>query len=275
MVLARGSRARRAPPSGDFVQEPQISKKRVSAPRAPTLKEMHPLVEAAESLPKQWPAKKHQYPYQAQRVATIDNVTLMNELKRRGLLAPDMKVRPQGFRWSKEEDARLEEGVRAQGIMRKGSPGRASPWHAVAQHVGDRSYYACKKRWEFLHPKWYAVHESEHLNAMESIQLDTLLVETPADEHYGLMALEEFTDTDDGEKMPPSSPARMLATFTAPDVLTHKRISFAFPKQKHEGAWNARRLEEHNLNLHQQRVTSVFLEMRSRRTLDLDPSVLA
>jgi hypothetical protein len=89
------------------------------------------------------------------------------------------------------------------------------------------------------------------------------------------MALEEFTDTDDGEKMPPASPARVLATFTVPDVLTNKRISFAFPKQKHEGAWNARRLEEHNLNLHQQRVTSVFLEMRSRRTLDMDPSVLA
>lgn len=275
MVLDRASRARRAPSKGDFVQETQICKKRVSAPPAPTLQETHPPLEAAKPLPKQWPAKKCQYPNQVKRVATIDNITLMNELKRRGLLAPEMKTRPQNYRWTKEEDKLLEEGVRMQGIMRKAPSGKMSPWHAVAQHVGYRSYYACKKRWEYLHPNWYDAHKPEHLLGVENIQLDMLFAEHPADEHYGLMALEEFTDTEDSEDAPPASPTTVLAAFTVPSTFGDKRIAFTFPEQEHADKWDPRRLEEHNLNLHQQRVTSVWLEMRSKRMPDLETSVLA
>ena len=274
MALARGVRARRSPPSGDFVTEPTICKKRPSAPVAPTLRDMHPLGDAGEPLPKQWPARKRP-PIQAERVSMIDNVTLLNELKRRGLLAPEMQVRPHGFRWSKAEDARLEEAIKVYGIKRYHT-GSTSPWHSVSQHVGQRSLSACKKRWELLHPDWYDIPvDAKPVKPepeVEDFHLDTLLSAHPADEHYGLMALEAFTDTGDSENTPP----RKLASFKVPNVLCNKRISFAFPTLPPRAfKWDESRLREHNISLHQQHVTSVFLELRAKRMIDLDPNELA
>ncbi len=276
MALARGVRARRSPLSGDFVTEPPISKKRLSAP---TLCDMHPLGDAGEPLPKQWPARKR-LPPQAARVAKIDNVTLLNELKRRGLLAPEMQVRPHGFRWTKEEDTRLEEAVKVYNVKPHHTKSIASPWHAVAQHVGQRSLSACKKRWELLHPDWNDIHaDPEPVQpepSVEDFHLDTLLDANPADEHYGLMALEAFTDIEDENNNENTHP-RTLASFSAPSMLCNKRISFAFPAGSRTGVrkWDERLLREHSISLHQQHVTSVYLELRAKRMLDLDPNAIA
>lgn len=289
MAQVRGVRARRSPPSGDFVTEPLVGKKR---PSAPTLCDMHPLGDAGESLPKQWPARKRSPP-QLARVAKIDNVTLLNELKRRGLLAPEMQVRPHGFRWTKAEDARLEEAINVYNVKPCHTKSITSPWHAVAQHVGQRSFSACKKRWELLHPDWNNIRAGSETvpydppvenvpydPPVEDFYLDTLLEGNPADEHYGLLALEAFTDVEDqndDNNSNENTHPRTLASFSVPTMLCSKRISFAFPKGSHTGArkWDKRLLREHSISLHQQQVTSVYLEMRAKRMLDLDPNEIA
>jgi len=263
MVLIREPRVRKVPPSGDFVCDAVVTKRK----KPP-----------ASALPKQWPATKR--PKVIGSVATIDNVTLMNELNRRGLLAPEMQARPLGTRWNREEDARLEEAVATWGTHSDGDV--ASPWHAIAQHVGMRSNSACLKRWKLLHPDALPVLGCESLpkkkdNSLESLQLDMLLATDPAEEHYGLMALEEFTDTDtDGDSTaaspPSSSSSPPLASYRVPGMLTSNPISFAFPKAP-RGTWDKRRLEEHYVLLHQQRVTATWLEMRAKGVPALDPSV--
>lgn len=263
MALVREPRARKVPPSGDFVRDALISKRKKTP---------------ASALPKQWPATKR--PKVTGNVMMIDNVTLMNELNRRGLLAPEVQVRTQGVRWSEEEDARLEEAVSTWGTHCDGDV--ASPWHAIAQHVGLRSNSACLKRWKLLHPHALPVLGSEFLpkrkdNPVESIQLDVLLGTDPAEEHYGLMALEEFTDTDtdgDSTATSPPSPSTPLASYRVSGMLAPNSISFAFPKAP-RGKWDKRRLEEYNVHLHQQRVTATCLEMRAKGMPALDLSVFA
>jgi len=263
MALVREPRARKVPPSGDFVRDALISKRKEPP---------------ASALPKQWPATKRSKV--VDNVTMIDNVTLMNELRRRGLLALEMQARPLCVRWNEEEDARLEDAVATWGTHCAGDV--ASPWHAIAQHVGLRSNSACRKRWELLHPDELPVLGCESLpkrkiDPVESMQLDVLLAVDPADEHYGLMALEEFTDTDtdgDSTATSPPSPSTLLASYQVPGMLSSKSISFSFPKAP-RGTWNKRLLEEHYVGLHQQRVTETFLKMRAEGMPALDPSVFA
>ena len=265
MAYARTQRERRSPPPrGDFVGEPTIRKK--VSPPAPRPK--------GAPLPEQWPAKKRP-PSQAQKVATIDNVTLMNELKRRGLLAPNVDVRPEGFRWSAQEDAMLEEAMHANAHLFM-SRSTKSPWHAVARRMGQRSYSACRKRWCLLHPLWSSAYgcdlvSGEHgpdAGPVENFHLDSLLLANPADEHYGLMALETFTDTgtDSGEDEVVDrrriTTNKTLASYTIRGMHANKHISFAFPKRR-PGKWDVQLEAEHSLNMHQQGVTRMYLEMRS------------
>ena len=262
MVLVREPRARKVPPSGDFVRDALVTKRK----KPP-----------ASALPKQWPATKR--PKVTTHVATIDNVTLMNELNRRGLLAPEMQVRPQGVRWNEEEDARLEEAVATWGTHGGGDV--ASPWHAIAQHVGMRSHSACLKRWKLLHPDALPVLSIASLPKRKEkpveIQLDMLLAPDPAEEHYGLMAFEEFIDTDtdgDSTASPPPSSSPPLASYRVSGMLASNSISFAFPKAP-RGTWDKRRLEEYYVGQRQQRVTATCLEMRAKGMPALDLSVFA
>jgi len=309
MALSRDRRERRSPPPrGDFVTEQVIRKKRkvkLEALCTDSLEDMLPLANDAECeaavqaevaavveeevahtepLPKQWPAKKKKskppYPSQSTRVATIDNVTLMNELKRRGLLAPNTLVRPKGFHWSTEEDKRLEEAVSAHGLAFV--DGTKSPWHLIAQSVGQRSYSACRKRWDLLHPSWSPPSDKDvpppskqkpRRNVYEKINLDTLFRSDPADDHYGLMALEKFTDTGDTGAVGDEETGAPVRTGTT-KTLAHfyisghhnnnSHISFSFPPARVR-RWNERLLVEHKISLHQQRVTSIHLEMRARK----------
>ena len=275
MAFARAQRERRSPPPrGDFVVEPAIRKK-VVAPA--------PLSKGAP-LPEQWPAKKRS---QAQKVATIDNVTLMNELKRRGLLAPEVDVRREGFRWSAQEDAMLEEAVNANLALFIDNTTK-SPWHVIAQRMGQRSYSACRKRWFLLHPLWSSTYGCDLdmgerggvSGTVESFQLDSLLLANPADEHYGLMALETFTDTGtgSGEDEPVdrrrTTTDKVLASYSISGMHGNKHISFAFPKL-HPGKWDVQLEAEHALSLHQQRVTSVFLAMRAGQKAKLAPTAFS
>mgnify|MGYP001986293812 CR=1 FL=1 len=241
-------------------------------------------VACTEPLPKQWPVKKKSkppYPSQSTRVATIDNVTLMNELKRRGLLDPNTLVRPKGFHWSTEEDRRLEEAVSTHGLAFL--DGTKSPWHIIAQSVGQRSYSACRKRWDLLHPLWTPTSDREvpppskqkqkqkaRRNVFEKINLDALFRTDPADDHYGLMALEAFTDTGDAGDAQTVAPGRTETTKTLAHFYisglhnNNSHISFSFP-QARVRRWDERLLVEHKISMHQQRVTAIHLEMRARK----------
>ena len=271
MAHSRSSRERRSPPPrGDFVVEPVIKKKtRVSAPA--------PVAPSCASknapLPSQWPAKKQkssQRPVGA--VAEIDNETLVKELERRGLLAPEVFERPR--RWSPQEDVLLEDAVKANGPLFLSDT--KSAWHAVAQHMGKRSHLACRKRWAATHPFWSPATDcflnlsalsSDRIDTMEHFHVDTLLQVHPADDHYGLMALETFTDTgceDEAVDRRRITTDKVLAIYSTRDLLHRNgHITFSFPKQRQGGKWNVRLEAEHALSMHQQRVTSVFLDMRT------------
>lgn len=271
MAHSRSSRERRSPPPrGDFVVEPVIRKRtKVSAP-AP----VDPSSASKNApLPSQWPAKKRQ---RSQRpvgaVAEIDNATLVKELERRGLLAPEVFERPR--RWSPQEDVLLEDAVKVNDSLFLSDT--KSAWHAVAQHMGKRSHLACRKRWAATHPFWSPATDcflnlsalsSDRIDTTEHFHVDTLLQAHPADDHYGLMALETFTDTGcEGEVVDRRrvTTDKMLATYSTHNLLHRNgHITFSFPKQRQGGKWDVRLEAEHALSLHQQRVTSVFLDMRT------------
>jgi hypothetical protein len=272
MAHSRSSRERRSPPPrGDFVVEPVIKKRtRVSAPA--------PVAPSSASknapLPSQWPAKKRQ---RSQRpvgaVAEIDNATLVKELERRGLLAPEVFERPR--RWSPQEDVLLEDAVKVNGSLFLSDT--KSAWHAVAQNMGKRSHLACRKRWAATHPFWspatdcflnLSAFSGDRIDTTEHFHVDTLLQAHPADDHYGLMALETFTDTApdataEGECVDRRriTTDKMLASYNIRGVHGNGHVAFAFPKRP-PGKWDVRLEAEHTLGLHQQRVTSVFLDIR-------------
>jgi hypothetical protein len=265
MAQSRGSRERRSPLlRGDFVVEPPIRKTKRAAP-SPAPKDA--------PLPSQWPAKKQKHQHATGAVAAIDNDTLMRELKRRGLLAPEVFVRT--TRWSAQEDVLLEQAVNANGLLFLSET--KSVWHVVAKHMGNRSHTACRKRWMAMHPFWSPAIDctvgsgapfGNRADPVEHFHLDTLLLAHPADEHYGLMALETFTDTApdataEGECVDRRriTTDKMLASYNIRGVHGNGHVAFAFPKRP-PGKWDVRLEAEHTLGLHQQRVTSVFLDIR-------------
>jgi len=235
-------------------------------------------VACTEPLPKQWPAKKRKPPHQKQsnQVATIDNVTLMHELKRRGLLAPNTLLYTRGNHWTTEEDKQLEDAVAANALAFV--DGTRSPWNAITQCLWQRTASACRKRWYLLHPLWsptlnltslQGARQKEKRSVVENFQLDALLGSNPADEHYGLMALEAFTDTGAEGEEEVAEPGRMtttkrLAHFYIKGMHKNTHISFSFPEARVR-KWNPRLLVEHKVSLHQQRVTSIHLNMRTMK----------
>ena len=277
----RERRERRSPlPQSDFVVEDQPVGRKTKAGHGTAGRAGAPSSDGTggadtKPLPDQWPAKKRQKCADTvEKVATIDNLTLMNELHRRGLFAYDVQHCQPGH-WNQIEDQLLEDAVN-KNIELFHSSSR-SPWRVIAQQVGDRSLAACRKRWKKLHPFWSHAHGRVISSGAlvdpkmhtEDFQLDKLLFEHPADNHYGLMALETFMDTETdarpqetvaGRRRPAT--AKPLAHFHIKGLHNKRRLSFAFPKPP-SGRWNEHLLKEHRINQHQQRVTSFYLEMRS------------
>ena len=168
----------------------------------------------------------------ALNLLALDDAALLLEVRRRNLLpatpAPNVAPQPSSAPtikkqtynnsgggtpcwWSPDEDERLFHAVRVYGLDRiKG----ASAWPTIAKAVGTRTDIQCRRRWDYSRdkkvpgvngapapPPVAEVTKATDVNAFFDNQLAEPEPaedkgEDPVEQHYGLLALETFDDTD-------------------------------------------------------------------------------
>ena len=181
-------------------------------------------------------------------LASLDDAALLLEVQRRKLLPASPPVAPpppvkQAYNnnvggtpswWAPDEDERLASAVEFYGLARIGG---ASAWPTIAKAVGTRTNVQCRRRWDYYMrekkrqgvtiesapPPVGEVTKAVDVNTFFDQQLEAPQLlkegEDQVSEHYGLLALETFDDTD----------APMVVAKKTTEIIGARRaLSFAF-----------------------------------------------